>query len=96
MKNTIKHVVTCYDKRKKLIWYMKCPLTIIEEELSVWCTQPTETTDTISIRTYYKDAHLLSKDAMSSAVDINLKKLTVVYKVRLVANKCKYRNYKVN
>lgn len=92
MKSIINHVVTCYNKRQQLHWQHNYPLTIIEEELSVWCTQPTET---ISIRTYYRDAWVLPEDAMSSAVDINLKKLTVVYKVRLVANKYKYRNYKV-
>ena len=94
MKNTIKHVATCYDKRQKLLWYLHCPLTIIEEELSVWCTQPTETTDTISIRTYYKDTHLRPAGAMPSAVDIDLKKLSVIYQVALVANNKKYKNTK--
>ena len=92
MKNTINLVVTCYKKRQQLHWQQQYPLTIIEEELAVWCTLPNET---ISIRTFYQDAWLLPDDAMSSAVDINLKKLTVVYKVRLVANKDNYRNYKV-
>lgn len=93
MKSTINHVISCYKQRQQLHWRQKYPLTIIEEELSAWCTTPTET---ISIRTFYKDALVLPDDAMSSSVDINIKKLTVVYKVRLVANKCKYRNYKVS
>ena len=92
MKSTINLVVTCYKKRQQVHWQQKYPLTIIEEELAVWCTSPNET---ISIRTFYQDAWLLPDAAMSSAVDINLKKLTVVYQVRLVANKYKYRNYSV-
>ena len=92
MKSTINLVVTCYKKHKKLHWQQKYPLIVIEEELSAWCTLPNET---ISIRTFYQDAWLLPDDAMSSAVDINLKKLTVVYKVTLTSNKSKYRNYKV-
>ena len=92
MKNTIQLVVTCYKRRKQLHWQQKYPLTIVEEELSAWCTLPNET---ISIRTFYQDDWLLPEDAMPSAVDINLKKLTVVYRVRLVANKYGYRNYSV-
>ena len=92
MKKEINFVVCCYTKHNKLHWKKLFSLPTIKNFLPIWCIIPTET---ISIRTYYKDAHLLPDDAMSSAVDINLKKLTVVYKVRLVANKCKYRKYKV-
>ena len=92
MKNTINLVVTWYKKHKQFYRQQQYPLTIIEEKLSAWCTLPNET---ISIRTFYQEAWLLPDDAMSSAVDINLKKLTVVYRVRLVANKYRYRNYSV-
>ena len=91
MKSTINLVVTCYKKRQQLHWQQKYPLTVIEEKLSAWCTLPNET---ISIRTFYQDAWLLPDAAMSSAVDINLKKLTAVYRVRLVANKGNYRSYR--
>ena len=92
MKKEINFVVCCYAKHNKLHGKKLFPFSTIKNFLPIWCTTPTET---ISIRTYYQDAHLLPDDAMPSAVDINLKKLTVAYKVRLVANKYKYRNYKV-
>ena len=92
MKQEINLVVTCYAKRKKLQWQKQYPLSTIETSLSTWCNAPTET---ISIRTYYKDAHLLPVDAMPSAVDINLKELSVRYSVVSVTNNKMYRNITV-
>ena len=86
MKKEINFVVCCYTKHKKLHWKKLFPLSTIKNFLPIWCIIPTET---ISIRTYYKDAHLL---AMPSAVDIDMKKLSVRYQVALVANNKKYKN----
>ena len=91
-KDTIRYVVTCYKKRNNLHWQEKYPLTVIEDCLDAWCNIPNET---IAIRTYYMDKNLLPNNAMSAAVDINIKKLTANYKVTLSTNKNKYRNYKV-
>ena len=49
----------------------------------------------VSIRTYYKDHGLLSKEAGYAGADIDIKKLKVTYSVSCVANRHKYRNYKV-
>ena len=90
MKTPINFVVTCYKKHKKLHWQQKYPLIVIEDALTAWCNFPNET---IAIRTFYPDEKLLP--AMPAAVDINLKKLTAKYKVRLTTNKDKYRTYKI-
>lgn len=93
LKDTIRYVVTCYKKRNNLHWQEKYPLRVIEDcLLDAWCNTPNET---IAIRTYYMDVHLLTNNTMSAAVDINIKKLTAKYKVTLSTNKNKYRNYKV-
>ena len=92
MKKEMNFVVCCYTKHKKPHWKKLFPISTIKNFLPIWCIIPTET---ISIRTYYKDAHILPVDAMTSAVDIDLKKLSVKYKVALIENKDKYRNYYV-
>ena len=92
MKQETNFVVCCYTKHNKLHWKKLFPLSTIETFLPIWCIIPTET---ISIYTYYKDAHLLPADAMPSAVDIDMKKLSVSYQVALVANNKKYKNTKV-
>ena len=92
MKQETNFVVCCYTKHNKLHWKKLFPLSTIETFLPIWCIIPTET---ISIYTYYKDVHLLSADAMPSAVDIDMKKLSVSYQVALVANNKKYKNTKV-
>ena len=89
MKQETNFVITCYTKHNKLHWNKLFPLSTIETCLAAWCIIPTET---ISIRTYHKDVHLLPAGAMQSAVDIDMKKLSVRYKVALVANNKKYRN----
>ena len=89
MKKEMNFVVCCYTKHKKPHWKNLFPLSAIKNFLPFWCIIPTET---ISIRTYYKDAHLLPAGAMPSAVDIDLKKLSVRYLVVLVANNKEYRN----
>ena len=89
MKDTIRFVVTCYKKHNKLNWQEYYPLPVAKAALAAWCNFPNET---IAIRTYYKDLELLP---MPAAADINLKKLTVQYKVVLTTNKNKYRTYKV-
>ena len=89
MKKEINFVVRCYTKHNKLHWKKLFPLSTIENFLPIWCLIPTET---ISIYTYYKDAHLA---AMPSAVDIDMKKLSVRYQVALVANNKKYENTEV-
>ena len=91
MKKEMNFVVCCYTKHKKPHWKKLFPLSTIKNFLPIWCIPPTET---ISIRTYYKDTHLLPVAAMPSAVDIDLKKLSVSYKVALVANNKKYKNTK--
>ena len=83
MKDTTRFVVTCYKKHNKLNWQEHYPLPVVEAALATWCNFPNET---IAIRTYYKDL---------AAADINLKKLTVKYKVVLTTNKNKYRTYKI-
>lgn len=92
MKQEITFVVCCYTKHNKLHWKELYPLSAIKKFLHIWCISPTET---ISIRTYYKDAHMLPAGAMPSAVDIDLKKLSVRYQVALVANNKKYKNAKL-
>ena len=92
MKQEINLVVCCYTKHNKLHWNKLFPLSTIKNFLPIWCTIPT---GTISIRTYYKDAHKLPVGAMPSAVDIDLKKLSVRYRVALVANNKKYKNTKL-
>ena len=92
MKKEINFVVCSYSKHNKLHCSKLLPLSTIENFLPIWCTIPT---DTISIHTYYKDAHLLPVDAMPSALDIDIKKLSVRYQVALVANNKKYKNTKV-
>ena len=91
MKKEINFVVRCYTEHNKLHWKKLFPLSTIKNFLPIWCIIPTET---ISIRTYYKDAHLRPAGAMPSAVDIDLKKLSVIYQVALVANNKKYKNTK--
>ena len=92
MRDTIRFVVTCFKKHNKPHWQEHYPLTVIEDALAAWCSFPNET---IAIRTFYHDEKLLPATAMSSAADINLKKLTVKYKVRLTTNKNKYRTYEI-
>ena len=92
MKKEINFVVCCYTKHNKLHWKKIFPLSTIKNFLPIWCIIPTET---ISIRTYYKDEHLLPVAAMPSAVDIDLKELSVRYKVALVADNKEYRNIKL-
>ena len=92
MKDTIRFVVTCYKKHNKLNWQEYYPLPVIRTTLDTWCNFPNET---VAIRTYYKDLELFPVGAMPAAADINLKKLTVKYKVTLTTNKNKYRTYKV-
>lgn len=92
MKKEINFVVCCYTKHNKLHWKKLFPLSTIENFLPIWCLIPTET---ISIYTYYKDAHLLPVAAMPSAVDIDMKKLSVSYQVALVANNKEYENTEV-
>lgn len=92
MKKEINFVVCCYTKHNKLHWKKLFPLSTIKNFLPIWCIIPTET---ISIRTYYKDEHLLQAAAMPSAVDIDMKKLSVRYQVALVANNKKYKNTKL-
>ena len=92
MNKDITFVVTCYTKRKELHWQELYSLPAIETFLYIWCLAPSET---ISIHTYYKDTHILPVGAMPSAVDIDLKKLSVKYSVALVANNKKYRNIKL-
>ena len=92
MNKEIKLVVCCYTKHNKLHLMEILPLSAIKNFLPIWCSIPTKT---ISICTYYKDEHLLPAGAMQSAVDIDMKKLSVRYKVALVANNKKYRNTKV-
>ena len=89
MKKEINFVVRCYTEHNELHWKKLFPLSTIETFLPIWCIIPTET---ISIYTYYKDAHL---GAMPSAVDIDMKKLSVTYQVALVANNKEYENTKV-
>ena len=91
MKKEMNFVVCCYTKHKKPHWRELFPLSTIKNFLPIWCIIPTET---ISIRTYYKDTHLRPAGAMPSAVDIDLKKLSVIYQVALVANNKKYKNTK--
>ena len=88
MKKETNFVVCCYTKHNKLHWKKLFPLSTIKNFLPIWCIIPTET---ISIRTYYKDEHLLPAGAMISAVDIDMKKLSVRYQITLVAN---YKNYR--
>ena len=92
MKKETNFVVCCYTKQKKPHWKKLFPLSTIKNFLPIWCIIPTET---ISIRTYYKDVHSLPAGAMLSAVDINLKKLSVRYTVVLVTNNKRYRNVHV-
>ena len=92
MKKKMNFVVCCYTKHKKPHWKKLFPLSTIKNFLPIWCIIPTET---ISIRTYYKDEHLLPVAAMPSAVDIDLKELSVRYKVALVADNKEYRNIKL-
>ena len=89
MKKEINFVVCCYTKHNKLHWKKLFPLSTIKNFLPIWCIIPTET---ISIRTYYKDAHLLPVAAMPSGVDIDMKKLSVRYLVTTVSNPKKCRN----
>ena len=91
MKKEMNFVVCCYTKHKKPHWKKLFPLSTIKNFLPIWCIIPTET---ISIRTYYKDTHLRPAGAMPSAIDIDLKKLSVIYQVALVANNKKYKNTK--
>ena len=92
MNKEIKLVVCCYTKHNKLHWRKLFPLSTIKNFLPIWCIMPTKT---ISIFTYYKDEHLLPVAAMTSIVEIDVKKLSVRYKVALVANNKKYRNIHV-
>ena len=92
MKKETNFVVCCYTKHNKLHWKTLFSLSTIENFLPIWCIIPTET---ISIYTYYKDEHLLPAGAMPSAVDIDMKKLSVRYRVALVADNKKYKNTKL-
>ena len=92
MNKDIRYVVCCYNKPNKLQWKILFPLSTIKNFLPIWCIPPRET---ISIRTYHKDAHLLPVAAMPSVVDIDMRKLSVRYQVALVANNKKYKNTKV-
>ena len=92
MKKEMNFVVCCYTKHKKSHWKKLFARSTIKNFLPIWCIIPTET---ISIRTYYKDAHLLQVAAMPSAVDIDLKKLSVRYLVTLVADNKEYKNTKL-
>ena len=92
MKDTIRFVVTCYKKHNKLNCQEYYPLPVIRTTLDTWCNFPNET---VAIRTYYKDLELFPVGAMPAAADINLKKLSVKYKVTLTTNKNKYRTYKI-
>lgn len=92
MKKETNFVVTCWDKRNKLQWQKILPLSTIETCLSAWFPYESET---VAIRTYYKDVHSLPAGAMPSAVDIDMKKLSVRYQVALVANNKKYKNTKL-
>ena len=87
MKKETNFVVCCYTKHNKLHWKKLFPLSTIETCLPIWCIIPTET---IAIYTYYKDAHLLPAGAMPSAVDIDMKKLSVSYTVVLVTDNNSY------
>ena len=89
MKKETNFVVCCYTKHNKLHWRKLFPLSTIKNFLPIWCIMPIKT---ITIFTYYKDEHLLPVAAMPSIVDIDVKKLSVRYKVALVANNKKYRN----
>ena len=95
MKQEITFVVCCYTEHNKLQWKELNPLSTIEKYLPIWCIPAQYLTKTISIHTYYKDTYLLPVGAMPSAVDIDLKKLSVKYQVALVANNKKYRNIKL-
>ena len=92
MKQEINFVVTCYDKRNNMQGQKIFPLSTMETCLSAWFPYESET---FSIYTYYKDVHLLPAGAMTSAVDIYWKKLSVRYNVVLVANNKKYKNIHV-
>ena len=89
MKQETNFVITSYDKRNKMQGQKVFPLSTIETCLSEWFPYESET---LSIYTYYKDVHVLPAGAMPSIVDIDVKKLSVRYKVALVANNKKYRN----
>ena len=88
MKQETNFVVTCWDKRDKLQGQKIFPLSTIKNSLSAWFPYESET---VAIYTYYKDEHLLPAGAMISAVDIDMKKLSVRYQITLVAN---YKNYR--
>ena len=92
MKQETNFVVTYWDKHNKLQGQKMLPLSTIETCLPIWCNAPNET---ISIRTYYKDVLSLPAGAMLSAVDIDMKKLSVRYQVALVANNKKCKNTKL-
>ena len=92
MKHETNFVVTYWDKRNKFQGQKIFPLSTIETCLSAGFPDESET---IAIYTWYKDVHLLPAGAMLSAVDINLKKLSVRYQVALVANNKKYKNIHV-
>ena len=89
MKQETNFVVTCWDKRDKLQGQKVFPFSTIKNSLSAWF--PYESA-TVAIYTYYKDVHSLPAGAMTSAVHINLKKLSVRYTVVLVTNNKRYRN----
>ena len=92
MKQETNFVVTCWDKRDKYQGQKIFPLSTIETCLSAWFPYESKT---VAIYTYYKDVHSLPAGAMLSAVDINLKKLSVRYTVVLVTNNKRYRNFHV-
>ena len=87
MKQETNFVVTYWDKHNKLQGQKILPLSTIETSLSIWCNAPNKT---ISIRTYYKDVPSLPAGAMLSAVDIDMKKLSVSYTVVLVTDNNSY------
>ena len=81
----ISYVVTCYKRHNQLHWQALYPLDVIRDALDCWAVEPNRT---IAIRTDYRA--ILPKAAMPSAVDINLTKLSVKYKVVLKTNSSKY------
>ena len=82
MTQTISYVVTCYKKHNQLHWQALYPLDVIQDGLGCWAVEPNKI---IAIRIYYR-----AIAAMPSAVDINLTKLSVKYKVVLKTNSSKY------
>ena len=81
----ISYVVTCYKRHNQLHWQALYPLDVIQDGLDCWAVEPNKT---IAIRINYRA--ILPNAVMPSAVDINLTKLSVKYKVVLKTNSSKY------